>query len=146
MDKSSVLFCCNIWKKKARKPRKRPRNSSILYSQTLGSSNSGKWRFSSGSPTKNITILVVTVTGPGDNPSQTQKKWSRNSKVDEIIKVKLSNLIRMSLLNITVSSFPHLTHLKQHQLFPLTQKRNAGWNMIHRSNHSHQLEPQSPPV
>ena len=110
--------------KSARKPWKRPRNSSILYRQTLGSSNSGKWRFSSGSPTKNITILV-TVTGPGDNPSQTQKKWSRNTKVDEIIKVKLSNLIRMSLLNITVSSFPHLTHLKQHQLFPPYPKKKS---------------------
>ena len=30
-------------------------------------SNSGKWRFRLGSPTKNVTILVVTVTGQGDN-------------------------------------------------------------------------------
>ena len=29
---------------------------------------SGKWRFRLGSPTKNIIILVVTVTGQGDNP------------------------------------------------------------------------------
>ncbi len=33
--------------------------------------SSGKWRFSSGSPTKNIIILVVTVTGHGDNLSST---------------------------------------------------------------------------
>ncbi len=30
---------------------------------------SGKWRFSSGFPTKHETILVVTITGKGDNPS-----------------------------------------------------------------------------
>ena len=31
-------------------------------------SNSGKWRCSSGSPTKNVIILVVTVTGRGPHP------------------------------------------------------------------------------
>ena len=30
---------------------------------------SGKWRFRSGSPTKDIIMLAVTVTGHGDNPS-----------------------------------------------------------------------------
>lgn len=34
-------------------------------------SNSGKWRFKFGSPTKNVMILLVTVTGKGDNPSCT---------------------------------------------------------------------------
>ncbi len=29
---------------------------------------SGKWKFSSGFPTKKVTILVVTVTGRVDNP------------------------------------------------------------------------------
>ncbi len=34
-------------------------------------SNCGKWRFRLGSPTKNVIILVVTVTGRGDNPKAT---------------------------------------------------------------------------
>ena len=34
---------------------------------------SGKWRFRLGSPTKNITIFVVTLTGQGDNPINTPK-------------------------------------------------------------------------
>ena len=34
-------------------------------------SNSGKWRFKFGSPTKNVMILLVTITGKGDNPSCT---------------------------------------------------------------------------
>ena len=43
-------------------------------------SNSGKWRFRLGFPTKHETILVVTITGKGDNPRfATVKRWSPKS-------------------------------------------------------------------
>ena len=37
-------------------------------------SNSGKWRFRVGFPTKNVIILVVTVTGRGPHPRYATKK------------------------------------------------------------------------
>ncbi len=59
------------WAWGQRKNRKIPRVPSLLRYQ-LGcppsQDSSGKWRFRLGFPTKNVIILVVTVTGRGDNP------------------------------------------------------------------------------
>ena len=38
-------------------------------------SNSGKWRFRLGSPTKHVIILVVTITGKGATPNIFPTEW-----------------------------------------------------------------------
>ena len=56
-------------------------------------SNSGKWRFIGipVSPTKNGTILVLTVTGWGDNPSQTRSRFTSTAWICFFIFAKLTH-------------------------------------------------------